>query len=285
MAQFPARIRPSFMQGQQLSAPATVPRRMRNILLIAFALIASATLRAAEPRKVELTVEGLARTALIFAPPKSNQPAPLVFGWHGHGGSALNAARSFRIHELWPEAVVIYADGVRTAGRTDPEGTKRGWQQKSDDLGGRDLKFFDALLAFAQKEYSIDPKRIYSTGHSNGSAFTYVLWGARPDVFAAIGSSAGGFRPLYAGKPIPALHIAGEKDEIVPFRGQSFCMAAMRRINGCSADAKPWGDTKGALLYPSEKGTPFVSYIHGGGHVYPPEASGIIVRFFKEHKK
>ena len=177
------------------------------------------------------------------------------------------------------------ADGVPTAGRTDPEGTKRGWQQKPEDLGGRDLKFFDALLAFAQKEYAIDPKRIYSTGHSNGSAFTYLLWGARPDVFAAIGSSAGGFRPLYAGKPIPALHVAGEKDEIVPFRGQSFCMAAMRRINGCSADAKPWADRKGALLYPSEKGTPFVSYIHDGGHVYPPEASELIIRFFKEYKK
>ncbi len=258
---------------------------MRNILLIAFAFVATAISRAAEPRKVELSVEGLARTALVFAPPKSSQPAPLVFGWHGHGGSALNAARSFRIHELWPEAVVIYADGVPTTGRTDPEGTKRGWQQKSDDLDGRDLKFFDALLAFAQKEYSIDTKRVYSTGHSNGSAFTYVLWGARPDVFAAIGSSAGGFLPLYAGKPIPALHIAGEKDEIVPFRAQSFCMATMRRINGCSTDAKPWGDTKGALLYPSEKGTPFVSYIHGGAHVYPPEASEIIVRFFKEHKK
>lgn len=258
---------------------------MQKLLLTILALFATFSLHGAQPRRVELTVDGVTRTALVFAPPQDSASAPLVFGWHGHGGSAQNAARSFRIHELWPQAIVIYADGLPTAGRTDPAGEKRGWQQKADDLGGRDLKFFDSLFAFAKKEYAVDSTRIYSTGHSNGSAFTYLLWGSRPDVFAAIGSSAGGFRPLYAGKPIPALHIAGEKDEIVPFSAQSFCMSAMRRINGCAAESKPWGNTKGALLYPSEKGTPFVSYIHGGGHLFPSEAPEMLVRFFKEHSK
>ena len=72
---------------------------------------------------------------------------------------------------------------------------------------------------------------------------------------------------------------------IVPFRGQQLNMAMVRRINGCEGEPQQWGDTKGALLYPSKNGTPFVSYIHCGGHNYATEAPGLIVRFLKEHAK
>ena len=258
---------------------------MKLLLSLVIAILAVLPLSAQDVRKVEVTVEGVARFALVHAPPQNGQPAPLVFAWHGHGGSAQNSARTFAIHRLWPEAVVVYPEGIPTAGRTDPDGALRGWQQNPTEFGGRDIKFFDALLARARKDFAIDEKRIYSTGHSNGAAFTYLLWGARPDVFAALAPSAGVFRPLYAGKPIPVLHVAVEKDGIVPFRGQQLNMAMVRRINGCEGEPQQWGDTKGALLYPSKNGTPFVSYIHCGGHNYATEAPGLIVRFLKEHAK
>src|SRR3954463_16655111 len=83
-----------------------------------------------DPQKMEWTVEGARREALVYAPSKEGSGAPpLVFGFHGHGGTMQNAARSFRIHELWDEAVVVYPQGLPTPGRlTDPEGKKAGWQ-------------------------------------------------------------------------------------------------------------------------------------------------------------
>ena len=56
--------------------------------------------------------------------------------------------------------------------------------RESGDQGDRDLKFFDEVLSTLKKEYKVDANRVYATGHSNGGAFTYLLWGERGDVFA-----------------------------------------------------------------------------------------------------
>src|SRR6478672_3764464 len=54
-----------------------------------------------------------------------NLKVPLVFDFHGHGGKDRHAARSHRLHEAWPEAVVVYMQGLNTPGKlTDPEGKK-----------------------------------------------------------------------------------------------------------------------------------------------------------------
>ena len=90
------------------------------------------------------------------------------------------AAANFAYHELWPEAIAVYMQGLNTPGAlTDPEGKKPGWQKTVGDQNDRDLKFFDAVLATLKKDYKVDEKRIYATGHSNGGGFTYLLWAAR----------------------------------------------------------------------------------------------------------
>jgi poly(3-hydroxybutyrate) depolymerase len=108
----------------------------------------------------------------------------LIFAWHGHGGSMRNASR-WDYEKYWPEAIVVYPQGLPTKGMTDPQGTKAGWQQKVGDYEDRDLKFFDAMLAELKKDYPVDDKRIFSTGHSNGGKMTYLLWEARGKEFAA----------------------------------------------------------------------------------------------------
>src|SRR5436190_19956962 len=111
---------------------------------------------------------------------------PVVFAFHGHGGSMRNAARSFGYHALWPEAIVVYLQGLNTPGRlTDPDGKKPGWQSGIGDQGDGDLKFFDAVLTSLRQDYRVNEKRVYATGHSNGGGFTYLLWAARGDRFAA----------------------------------------------------------------------------------------------------
>src|SRR5262245_48960340 len=190
----------------------------------------------AEPERREWTIDGTQREALIYRPTKAAaaesdatpKPVPVVFGFHGHGGNARQAARSFHLQDEWPEAIVVYMQGVPTPGRlTDPEGKQNGWQHDSGDHEDRDLKFFDAVLATLTKDYKIDENRVYVTGHSNGAAFTYVLWASRGDELAAIAPSAGFSRSARTAKPKPVLHIAGETDPLVRFPAQRIAMNAV----------------------------------------------------------
>lgn len=245
-----------------------------------------ALLLLAPPERMTWKVDGAEREALVFAPSREGDAAPpAVFGFHGHGGSMRNAARSFGFHDLWPEAVVVYMQGLPTPGRlTDPEGKKTGWQHDRGDQGDRDVKFFDAVLATLSEKYGIDEDRVYATGHSNGGGFTYLLGGAKPGVFAALApSAAGGVRHLRGVPPVPLMHVAGEKDALVKFAWQERTMQVVRRLNGCEDRGEAWA--KDCTKYPSPKGAPVVTMIHPGTHRYPAAAPPLIVRFFKEHAR
>ena len=79
----------------------------------------------------------------------------------------------------------------------------------------------------------VDEKRIYSTGHSNGGAFTYLLWAERGDVFAAMAPSAAVRRKFDRLKPKPVMHLAGEKDALVKYQWQELMMPGLL-ISSCS---------------------------------------------------
>jgi polyhydroxybutyrate depolymerase len=266
---------------QTPSAPTSTPA-------VADKPAAAATPVASAMRK-DWTIDGTKREGLIYAPKSATtQPTPVVFGFHGHGGNSRNAARSFRMHEEWPEAIVVYLQGLPTPGAiTDAKGERNGWQKDLGDQGDRDLKFFDAVLADLKKTYKVDDSRIYSTGHSNGGAFTYLLWAERPDVFAALAPCAAGgnLRIMSHLKPKPVMHIAGTKDPLVGFNYQKRIMDQDRKVNGCDAEGKEWGGAKDCTIYNSKSNTPVVTMIHDGTHNYPKQAPSLIVKFFKEHAK
>ena len=265
--------------------------RIPFALACCFGLLAHTLAQSAEPLAEKTwKVDGVERKALVHIPTKSSGPAPLVFVFHGHGGTAMNVARSFDIHTIWPEAIVVYPQGLNTPGQlTDSKGEKAGWQGNKGSQEDRDLKFFDAMLAGVKKDHSVDDKRIYSTGHSNGGGFTYLLWAQRGDVFAAVAPSAAGGRAAKDVKPLPAMHIGGEKDPLVVFATiQKPTMEAVKKINGCETEGKEWaksGDLVGTQ-YASKTGTPFVALVSPTGtHAFPKEAPALIVKFFKEHAK
>ena len=230
---------------------------------------------------MSFTVEGVERRALVYVPAAQTASIPVVFVFHGHGGNARQAERSFGIDRQWPEAISVYMQGLNTPGHlVDPEGKLPGWQSALGDQGDRDLKFFDAVLARLKQDYRVDAKRIYCTGHSNGGGFTYLLWLARGDDFAAVAPSAAA--APYAGqlKPKPALIIGGRDDPLVKFVWQERMMEVVRGINGCAATGEPWAEN--CTLYPSTNGAPVVTFIFPGGHQFNAAAPGLIVRFFKE---
>jgi len=219
----------------------------------------------------EWTVDGVTREAMVYAPSsprvKTNE-APLLFAFHGHGGTMRNAARAFNYQSIWPEAIVVYPQGLATPGRlTDPEGKKAGWQFAIGEQDDRDLKFFDAMLETIEKDYRVDKRRIYVTGHSNGGGFTYLLWAARGDTFAAVAPCAAAApRLMNQLKPKPVLHLAGETDPLVKFAWQKQTMDALRRLNQCG-EGQPWQPS--CTLYPSKINAPVVTFIHPGGHGVP----------------
>jgi polyhydroxybutyrate depolymerase len=263
----------------------------RFALAFVFGCLLALTATAADPlKRVEWKIGDDTREALVYVSPKATkEPVPLVFVFHGHGGTMKNSATKMAIHDHWPEAVCVYPQGLNTPGKlTDPDGKKTGWQHDPKDQGDRDLKFFDEMLKSLRKDYKIDDKRIYVTGHSNGGRFTQVLWAERGEVFAAVAPSGTTAGPLVKSlKPKPCLHIAGEKDELVKFEWQKATMDAVKKLNGCDADGKPWqkdADPSGTL-YVSKDGTPLVTLIYPGGHAPPSYVPKRIAEFLKENPK
>ena len=255
-------------------------------LVLGFFLLALSSIHATDsPVRREWTVDGVVRQALVYAPSQARgEAAPVVFVFHGRGGTMHNAARNFGYHTLWPESIVVYPQGVPTPGvLIDLEGKMPGWQYGIGDHGDRDLKFFDAMLASLKEDYGVDEKRIYATGLSNGGAFTYLLWATRGDIFAAFAPCAAAAPQMARRfKPKPVLHLAGEKDSLVKFEWQQQTIDVLRRINQCG-DGEPW--EPGCTLYPSKIGAPVVAFIHPGVHEFPAKAPAIIVKFFKQHAK
>jgi polyhydroxybutyrate depolymerase len=241
----------------------------------------------APPVERQWTVDGVTRTALLYLPPTAaTVPAPVIFAFHGHGGSARQAARSFHLQTEWPEAIVVYMQGLPTVGQlTDPNGTRAGWQSGIGAENGRDLKFFDAVFASLKTDYRIDGTRVFATGHSNGGGFTFLLWAARGGLFRAVAPSSSVPSPTERIlKPKPVLHLAGQTDPLVLYRWQERAIDLEKSVDGCTGGGKPWASA-GALTgteFESRLGDPVVTLIHPGGHVFPAEAPALIVRFFKE---
>lgn len=240
----------------------------------------------ANVQRMQWTAGDTVREALVYIPPAARtRPTPVVFAFHGHGGTMQNMFVTRRLDTLWPEAIFICPQGLNTPGQlTDPEGKLPGWN-KAQDSTNTDLQFFDVMLRALQKAYKVDNHRVYATGHSNGGAFTYLLWAMRPDVFAAVAptAAAASGKLLQQLTPKPAFHAMGEADPLVWPAIQKRTCEYVRRLNHCRAAGVTIAPN--TTLYASDTGNPFEMYVHPGGHTYPAEVSGLIVAFFKKQVK
>lgn len=228
------------------------------------------------------------REALIYAPPVKDpkEKRPVVFAFHGHGGTAEFAARKIAFHETWPEAISIYPQGLPTAvPKIDPEGRMPGWQKYVGDQDNRDLLFFDAMLKTLATDYQIDADRVYACGHSNGGYMSYVLLAGRGDQLAAVAPIAAthDVRNFKDTKPKPVFHVAGERDPLVKFAAQERSIEQIRKLNGCDEAGKPAGEF--CTEYSSKNGPPVVAYLHPGAHEVPAGSIKLITEFFQKHTR
>lgn len=260
----------------------------RQIAALASLLLVCITAHGADdPALRTFDVAGVKRQAIVVSPSEkpSDAGAPLVFVFHGHGGTGRLMHRRLAIHELWPRAVVVYPQGIPgVVGITDKEGKKSGWQKNPGDVEDRDINFFDVMLKEIRSKATIDDKRIYAMGHSNGSRFVNVLWATRGDTFAAVCSSGGqGGLMIRDAKPLPVFVIAGEKDNLVPFEGQMRSVELIRRL--LAVDTSRAKDFDLARIEPGKDGLELCTYLHPGGHAWPTKITPVVVKFFQRHAK
>jgi len=260
--------------------------KFKNALLLLALLFATARSALAAVNDRRWDVDGTTRTGIVCTPdPSAQAPTagwPAVFVFHGHGGSAQFIRRQFRIDTLWPDAIVVYLQGLPTVGQiTDPDGTRTGWDSVDTTDANRDLRFYDVVLKSLIDHEHIDPKRVFCTGHSNGGGFTFTLWAHRGNTLAAIAESSS-IAPLKDWPlltPKPALMSCGRNDPLVKFAWQSKMIDRIKSLNAVATGGKPWGED--GTWYASDSGTPLATIITDGEHAPPADIGGRIVEFFK----
>jgi polyhydroxybutyrate depolymerase len=231
------------------------------------------------PELKTIQVDGVQREALVYAP-SSAKASPLVFAFHGYGGNMRRAASNFRVHEHWPEAVVVYMQGLPSLNPRDPANPRPGWDVMRAQDDNRDVRFVDALLADLKKGHKIDEKQVFAMGHSNGGRFSYLLWGQRGDVFRAFsmcGSNSVGFESRL--KPKSAFLIAGLGDSTVPFANQERTASFLTGL--LKVDPAPVRSSGGYELRKGAGNLKLATYFHSGGHEYPADAGKMVADFFR----
>ena len=258
-----------------------------KLFTLLFLVSFGTTLAQEIPKTIEWNIKGETRKALIYIPATAKTiPTPIIFAFHGHGGTMLNMYKTRGFDKLWPEAIFICPQGLNTKGvLTDPEGKKSGWVMSNETDSNRDLQFFDEMLKTLRADYKIDNKRIYATGHSNGGGFTYLLWVTRPNEFAAFAptATAGGKLIPKLNTPKPGFHLMGEADPLVKPGWQKMTYNKIMRINSCVTNGVKIADN--VTFYKGKNGNDFQLFIHSGGHEYPKNANQPIIDFFKKYVK
>ena len=233
-----------------------------------------------EGKIISVTSDGMTRRALVYAPKSQKSPAPLVFVFHGRGGSMSGISKKMDIHNLWHEAIVVYPQGMWC------EGGYRdglGWVINDTEDEGRDIRFFDVLLDHLLKNYNVDSGNVFATGHLNGGGFTYALWALRGDKFKAFAPSASSSRRLgeNAKKRMPksVFIMGGELDEIVKIERVRRDVEVSKQINGCTGMPRKF--TESTKIYYGKNGVVVVDAIHPYGHDIQRAMLPELVEFFK----
>lgn len=277
-----------------MMSPPSILRALGALVLLAVTSgSVDAQRRGRDPdlRRWDIEVDGHVRRALIAGPRtgrgrRGDASRPLVFVFHGHGGRAEGMTRGMAIHRHWPEAIVVYPQGLPTPGLFDKEGRGTGWQHDGGDLADRDLRFFDAMLEELVRERGADPRRVHVTGHSNGGGFCYVLMVERGHLLASAAPSSAS-AAQHVGEDllpkIPLLHSGSPRDRVIKWRSQMIAVERARANRGCAAGA-PLKEHPDVIRYPSPR-APVLVFEHDEGHRIPRPQAAITASFFKRHER
>jgi polyhydroxybutyrate depolymerase len=259
-------------------------------------------LAAAEPlgpgdHTLSLAVGGLQRSAIVHVPPQYDRTVamPVVLAFHGGGANADTMVRFSGLNDKADEAgfIAVYPNGT---GRLQRMLTFNGGNccGQAAANGVDDVEFTRRLLDDVAGACSIDSKRVFATGMSNGGIMAYRLASELSERIAAIAPVGGpmGTKGCRPGRPVSVIHFHGTDDAFAPFQGgrgrglsgTSFfsvdhSIAAWVEADGCDPnpvtirlpDTTDDGTTVTRTTYGQGKDGAEVVLIviEGGGHTWP----------------
>ena len=207
---------------------------MRNILqlLILFSLVACSQQDndPTEPQDTALeyydamVFDDLERTFFVHLPEDYDNSVayPLIFAMHGGGILGYEGIEGqSQLTELsdLEDFIVVYPEGVKTLGF-------RTWNAgdccpSATILNTNDVGFINALLEKLKTELSINSKKVYAAGFSNGGQLAYKLANQYPNKFAAVASVAGVLQdfPFNPEREVPIIHFHSYQDTTAPYNG------------------------------------------------------------------
>jgi len=252
------------------------------ILTACPAMVEAATCSPTPGRAGTIHLEvGEARRTFLLRLPSGHDwrtPAPVVFVFHAFSMDANRTAALIGVSVEWPEAIVVYPQGLPrqlgpTAGDLQPA-----WQRTAGDLEDRDLAFFDAMLAWLHSNQCVDETRVYAMGYSNGAMFSHLLACERAGAVAGLAVAAGRLpcRPLQV-RPVIFSH--GTRDSSIGYQQGIAAVQTWVQQNGCSAP--PEIGTPGCSRAQACAGAPVVLCTHAGGHEYDAGFTREAVNFLK----
>lgn len=256
---------------------------MKNIIIILLLII---NVKIFSQVEKFYTIDNVERKALFFEPKIKSEKTPVVFVFHGHGGNAKHASKSLDFHTQYPEALVIYMQGIPgvTNSIVDKDGKYNGWQINPGELNDRDIKFFDEVFSQIQKNYTINKDKIFAVGHSNGSRFVNVLWKMRGENFAAFITVAGPGGIWLQGAPQKSVWISfGKNDKIVNYKMQK--LVSKKYLKVFDADENS-GKTKGEITsYRTSKNKEIIIEDRDAGHEFPQNSIPEMIEFLKRNHR
>ena len=175
--------------------------------------------------RFHFTHGGLRREYLVHVPKTSTgKPAPLLLALHGGGGDMDYQAQNYGLVgkseqagfiAVFPNGASRFRSGILATWNAGAC-CGRAVTQKVDDVG-----FLKEVIARVSRQLSVDQRRIYATGMSNGGLMAYRLACEAPELIRAIAPVAGtdntiGCKPS---RPVPVIHFHARDDSHVLFTG------------------------------------------------------------------
>lgn len=249
----------------------------------------------------QVVADGRERSYLLHVPPgwTSQEPVPVVFAFHGYTQMARILQSNSGLDDIADVAnfLVVYPEGVERSWNTG--GASPGL---ATALGVDEPAFVRQMLADLGTVASIDPKRIYAAGMSQGGILSYRLACEMSDILAAIAPVAA-FRPSFPAcqpqQAVSVIHVHGLADAELPYAGGGpwnnppieAGITFWADFDGCTGSPVVEELSNGVThtaYAPCEAGTAVELYtIDSGYHFWPSEdvfpAAQVIWDFFAAH--
>ncbi|WP_228198625.1 CE1 family esterase [Acinetobacter baylyi] len=168
----------------------------------------------------QIMVDGIERNYQVYNPFPKRKDLPVVIALHGGGGNATQMMKRWQDEAKQQGFIVVAPQGV---GRSERVGTWNaiGCCGEAVQQQVNDVKFIQMMLTKLKNQVSIDSKKVYAVGFSNGGMLTHQLAIQMGNQLAGVAVVSGA---LFGNEPqtrtaVPIMIIHGLKDDVVAFDG------------------------------------------------------------------